>query len=134
MKYTVQYQLPHIHTCQVGIEAPDRETAIQRARELFESGHFYDNTAERPLLCERFDEDESAGWTLDFEVVGELPGDQPWPSPTADERAAFRAAERLLDAVKDGFLDCGALEQAVVAARLALPEYQRGSEQQDGSD
>ena len=102
-KFIVSYELPHLHTVRVGIEAPDVERAREIAREKLDDGTLWDNTAEMPLLTDDFNEVDD-GTVLEFEA-------QPvtdWPQPDASvgylvaHERALRAAQLLAEAYAHG--------------------------------
>jgi len=106
MKYVVQYKLPHEHVVQVGIEADNRNEALDTAQTLFDEGSIWDDTPEVPLLLDDFYEEGDAGVPLEFTI--EAKNLDQWPKvdgsvETLRRRdAAFRASTLLVDAYKRG--------------------------------
>ena len=109
-RYVVEYELPYVHTVQVGIEAASSEAAEQRASALFDAGEIWDDTPDVPLLYDDFDEDETGGGSLTFTVVQELAIDEDWPTPAPCVQAIRRR------------------ESALEACRLLVAAYRRGEE------
>ena len=67
--YVVEYTLPYTHRVQVGVYAPNAESASKKAESAFDAGTIWDNTPEMPLLFDDFEEDGNAGVALEFSVV-----------------------------------------------------------------
>ncbi len=67
-KFVVEYSLPYRHTVRVGIEAASEDEACELAQALMDDGVLHDDTAERPLLMDDFDE-EDCGEVLSFQVI-----------------------------------------------------------------
>lgn len=60
-RYVLEYELPYVHTVQVGIEAASPEAAEQRAFTLFDAGAIWNNTDKVPLLYDDFTADPPRG-------------------------------------------------------------------------
>ena len=131
-RYVLEYELPYVHTVQVGIEAISPEAAEQRAFELFDAGEIWDNTHETPLLYDDFDETGDA--PLTFTIEQELAIDEPWPEPAVcvkelqRREEAFKACRLLIDAYRrgeerGGSIDWGELDQADQAALKGVPHH-----------
>ena len=114
-KYILQYTLPYIHIVQIGITAPDSETAIEKAQELFNGGTLWDDTSETPLLYDDFEEDGTADAILEFTVEDVLPDTAPWPETAAcvknirQREAAFAATNLLISAYIRGEKNGGSI-------------------------
>ena len=129
MKYLVQYTLPYEHRVVVGIEAESGKAAIAIAETLFNEGDIWQDSAERPLLFD--DYEETGEYPLIFTVVQELDADAPWPEADSSVHqlrrceAAFTAAKLLVEAYRrgeerGGGIDWDDLDQAYEAALKAV--------------
>ena len=106
MKFLVQYSLPYEHVVQVGIEADNRDEALEMAQTLFDEGTIWDDTPEVPLLLDEFYESGDAGVPLEFTI--EARNLDQWPEADGSVEtlrrrdAALRAARLLVDAYERG--------------------------------
>jgi hypothetical protein len=124
-KYLVEYELPYVHTVQVGIEAESDADAIAQAREAFLQASIWDNTPDMPLLYDQYEEAAPIKHELEFKVVDEVDA---WPEPDFSvtsyiETQVAKVACRLLIAAfgSEGSVRDGLLREAMEQACLALP-------------
>lgn len=103
--FVVQYTLDYQHRVQVGVVAKTSEEAAQKARQAFDSGTIWDDTAEMPLLLDAYEEtDDNVLAFAVFEV-------SEWPAPE------FSVVQNRRDQVAK--LACRFLVDEVRAARAA---------------
>lgn len=99
-RYVVEYQLDYKHRVQVGVMAGTADEAQELAKQAFDAGAIWDDTAEMPLLFDDYEEDGDG--PLLFQVVATV---KEWPAPDASvaalrrNGAAMLCARFLVDAV-----------------------------------